>query len=335
MEVVGTVAATVQLVGLAMSILDSIAQLHDIINLVPDRYQRWHTELDVLGTTINCIQQDSALHTLQVNQVLENMSPKIKSLLRLCRRYTPPANASRIIKAIKILSAHAVEPRITEYLQSLEHDKTTLLLAIQLIPAMSSSMKDLCFKDDATYHYGPGDSHKAHTKDFPRKNSGDMGSDNSVSFVEPTGLTMFQDNKNVQPFKQMINARAFRFVAQRETLLAGAEESSSSGHAVPNPSTTHGVHQSGDFSGIRITGQRPHIGHDSRGINVTVKGSFTDFEINGDDARIGHRGQNQDPSSDGLRGGGQEGAAKRGSDTMVLDEQFADERDEDRMDLDP
>lgn len=173
MEVVGTVAATFQLVGLAMSLLDSIAQLHDVINLVPDRYQRWHTELHVLGAMINCIQQDSALHTSQVNQVLENMSPKIKSLLRLCRKYTPPANAGRIIKAIKILSAHAVEPRITEYLQSLEHDKTTLLLAIQLIPTMASSMKDLCLTDDAVYNCSPRNSDEAHSKSVSLMNPGD------------------------------------------------------------------------------------------------------------------------------------------------------------------
>lgn len=147
MEVVGTVAATAQLVGLAIGLLNSIAQLLEVIKHVPGRYQRWHVELDLLGEAISCIQHNSALQTKQVRRVLENMRSKVQYLLKLCRTYAPPSKAIWVIKVLKNLTAHATEPRIMEYFQSLEHDKTTLLLVIQS-PSIPESKNDYCLKND-------------------------------------------------------------------------------------------------------------------------------------------------------------------------------------------
>ncbi|KAI3317584.1 hypothetical protein HD806DRAFT_364287 [Xylariaceae sp. AK1471] len=142
MEVVGAVAATTQLFGMAVKILESIAHLHDFIEHVPARYHGWDTELTLLGETIACIQRNSALHTCHVVKVIEIMTPKIESLALLCRQHTPPPKASRLTKVLRGLSARAVEPRILQSFQSLEQDKTTLILAVNL-PIVPSSVENI------------------------------------------------------------------------------------------------------------------------------------------------------------------------------------------------
>ncbi|KAI1419926.1 hypothetical protein F5Y12DRAFT_775429 [Xylaria sp. FL1777] len=242
MEVVGTVAATVQLVGMAMSILDSIAQLHDLIKCVPGRFQRWHTELDLLGETIKSIQHNAALQTFQVGRVMENMCPKIESLLILCKKHTPPSKASPIIKIIKNLSAHSVEPRIIEHLQSLEHDKTTLLLAIQLLPATNST-QDLCSTTKAMSNYNPNTSHKTHTKVFPWKAAEDSQqttagifpfrvADSDQALVKPVSANT--PNKKNQG-KPIVFPQGYCF-ARQDVFYPGGNPS---GHNPPQPYPTY------------------------------------------------------------------------------------------------
>ncbi|KAI0813986.1 hypothetical protein GGR55DRAFT_633458 [Xylaria sp. FL0064] len=356
MEVVGTVAATAQLVGLAMSLLDSIAQLQDIIKHVPGRYQRWSVELDLLGETITRIQHNAGIQSCQVGRVLEAMYPKIESLMRLCKKYTPRSEASLIIKILKTLSAHAVEPRIVEHLQSLEHYKTTLLLAIQLIPAKQSSIEDSPSPDEIMSNRNFNNHHKSHAKDPPQISTEDMNSDRFFSAAEPINVATQVCRS---PGKQMTLSPNLRLVASRETVYA--EEPNPAGHCAQQPNTMYGT-MGGNFTKIKVTGDSSLVGS-----SRAPGGNFDDITINGNRSMIGdhsadvyksyfavekqqsyghHSYHNGDVygtqgraagvnvSDPAFRGGGRERDTKGESDKMVLDEQDADEA-EDRMDVDP
>ncbi|KAI8955277.1 hypothetical protein F4801DRAFT_574863 [Xylaria longipes] len=132
MEFIGTVAATAQLLGMVMKILESISQLHDLIKHVPGRYHSWDIELTILGEMIYYIQRNSALQTFHVGRVIANIRPKIESLVLLCREHAPRPKSKPLKRVLTTLSACAAEPRILQRFESLEHDKITLLLAINL-----------------------------------------------------------------------------------------------------------------------------------------------------------------------------------------------------------
>ncbi|KAI0107016.1 hypothetical protein GGR51DRAFT_163539 [Nemania sp. FL0031] len=130
MEVVGTVAATAQLVGMIMKIVESIATLHDLVKHVPGRYHRWEAELATLKETVCSIQNDSALQSVNVIRViLKDMNPKIEKLVLLCRKHSPRPKSKPVERVLTALSACAVEPHIIQTFESLEHDKTHIRIA--------------------------------------------------------------------------------------------------------------------------------------------------------------------------------------------------------------
>lgn len=133
MEVLGAVAATGQLIGTVLTILDSINRLRESLKYAPARYQGWHTELDVLGETIACIRQNTLLQTRQVGRIVEGMAPKISKLTELCALYAPQPKLRFYARLSRALSAKGAEGRIFQYFDSLEHDKTTLILTISTI----------------------------------------------------------------------------------------------------------------------------------------------------------------------------------------------------------
>ncbi|GAW15322.1 hypothetical protein ANO14919_047310 [Xylariales sp. No.14919] len=132
MEVLGAVAATAQLVGMVMTILESISQLHDLVKHIPGRYHSWETELTMLKEALDCIQRNSSLQTVHIGRVIEVMSPKVETLVLLCREHAPRPGSKHIRRVLTTLSASKVEPRILQSFESLEHDKTTLILTINL-----------------------------------------------------------------------------------------------------------------------------------------------------------------------------------------------------------
>ncbi|KAI1411848.1 hypothetical protein F5Y13DRAFT_51716 [Hypoxylon sp. FL1857] len=133
MEVLGTVAAAGQLIGTAMRILDSIAQLRDFLQHAPARYQGWHSELAVLHDTVSCIRYNSALQTSQITCIIEAMAPKIDTLAGLCLSHAPEPKQKLVRRLNKALTARAVESRILQSFQTLEHYKTTLILTISTL----------------------------------------------------------------------------------------------------------------------------------------------------------------------------------------------------------
>ncbi|KAI1138517.1 hypothetical protein F5Y05DRAFT_42485 [Hypoxylon sp. FL0543] len=133
MEVLGTVAAAGQLIGTAIKILDSIAQLREFLHHAPARYQGWHSELAVLDDTVSCIRHNSALQTGQISRIIEAMAPKIETLTGLCLRHTPEARGKLVSRLNRAFTARAVESRILQSFQSLEHGKTALILTISAL----------------------------------------------------------------------------------------------------------------------------------------------------------------------------------------------------------
>lgn len=135
MEVLGAVAATGQLIGAAINILDSIARLRDFLQHAPARYQGWYTQLYNLGMAISNIRDSPRLQTRHVIYIIEGMAPKIESLADLCQRYYPHRRLKFLSKLNRVLFARGVEERIRQDFQSLEHDKTTLILTINTLTA--------------------------------------------------------------------------------------------------------------------------------------------------------------------------------------------------------
>ncbi|KAI5924570.1 hypothetical protein F4810DRAFT_709527 [Camillea tinctor] len=138
MEVLGAIAATGQLVETAIRILKSISELRDYLKNAPAKYQTWHTELASLAGTISDIRDHSTLHTSRVGTIIESMAPKIDSLVDLCTRCTPEPKLRFVRRLNKALSARKVEACILQQFESLEHDKTTLILTISMLKREAS-----------------------------------------------------------------------------------------------------------------------------------------------------------------------------------------------------
>ncbi|KAI1146405.1 hypothetical protein F4825DRAFT_440857 [Nemania diffusa] len=130
MEAVGAVAATAQLVGMAMKTLELIANLHSIIKDVSARYEDWNTKLTTLEDLIRIIQGNPSLQTQSVERAIASMSLKVENLIVLCTMHVPRTGSRGLSKLLKCLTARAAEPRIHQSFQSLEQDKTSLLLVI-------------------------------------------------------------------------------------------------------------------------------------------------------------------------------------------------------------
>ncbi|KAI1780705.1 hypothetical protein F4818DRAFT_396550 [Hypoxylon cercidicola] len=138
MEVLGAVAATGQLIGTGFTILDAISQLRDFLKHAPGRCQGWCYQLDILSDTISCIRQHSQLQTYQVVRIIEGMAPKINNLAELCSHYAPQPKNRLYMRLSKALAAKGIETRILQSFQSLECDKTSLILTISTIHRSTS-----------------------------------------------------------------------------------------------------------------------------------------------------------------------------------------------------
>ncbi|XXH04260.1 hypothetical protein Hte_010674 [Hypoxylon texense] len=132
MEALGAAAAVGQFISMAAKMIDLIARLEDFLKNAPARYQGWRAQLATLDDTISYIRDNTELHTNHVKRVIGDMAPKILCLIKLCERYAPTPKAEWRSRLKKALSAWGVEPQILQNLQSLEQDKTTLLLAINM-----------------------------------------------------------------------------------------------------------------------------------------------------------------------------------------------------------
>lgn len=133
MEILGAVAATGQLIGTVLAILDSIDRLREFLKHAPGRFRGYSIQLTALGEVLSSIRQNSLLHTCPVRRIIEEMAPKISTLMELCSLYAPQSKLRLYARLNRALSAKKVEPRILQSFQSLETDKTTLILTITMI----------------------------------------------------------------------------------------------------------------------------------------------------------------------------------------------------------
>ncbi|KAI1643906.1 uncharacterized protein F4817DRAFT_348263 [Daldinia loculata] len=134
MEVLGAVAAAGQLVGTAVKILELIAELREFLKNAHGKCQGWLTQLTALDNAITDIRLNPTLHTSNILHIIEAMYPKVRDLGTLLPRYSPVSSPGLKIRFTTrmrgALSARTVEARIIQLFQSLEHDKTTLILTI-------------------------------------------------------------------------------------------------------------------------------------------------------------------------------------------------------------
>lgn len=132
MEVLGAVAAATQLCGMLIKALESTARLREILKHGPAQYKCWDMELTTLQEAISLIKNSTSLHTYSVIQLIEIIASKIEELARICTKYCPPSRARLLTKLLWAPRARSIENRILQNFASLEHDKTTLLLLINL-----------------------------------------------------------------------------------------------------------------------------------------------------------------------------------------------------------
>ncbi|KAI1376331.1 hypothetical protein F4677DRAFT_419604 [Hypoxylon crocopeplum] len=139
LTLLGGVAASGQLIGTGFSIIDSIAQLREFLKHAPAQFQGWRTQLIVLDEIISQIGQDSALQTCPIRRIVESISPKIEALTKLCYQYSPDPKLKFIRRLNKAISARSIESRILQNFESLERDKTALILTINAMRGSTST----------------------------------------------------------------------------------------------------------------------------------------------------------------------------------------------------
>ncbi|KAJ8132896.1 hypothetical protein O1611_g729 [Lasiodiplodia mahajangana] len=207
---------------------------------------------------------------------MECMKPKIESLVDLCKKYTPPSKANRVIKALRCLSAHKIEARIIEHLQSLEHDKTTLLITIQLLDR-SISTGYLCPTDE-TMAENPRDSVRTYTNDTARDHilaNRLQRSDDSDSSHALMQITRTQTQHSRGQYQQ----NAYQQPHQYPGTTNGFPTS------VPGTSQPAGTAQSSTFEEVKIIGSRSHVGN-----SVEGNSKFSRVALTGDDNMVGNHG---------------------------------------------
>ncbi|OTA98069.1 hypothetical protein M426DRAFT_126694 [Hypoxylon sp. CI-4A] len=264
MEVIGTVAATGQLIGTLLGILETIAELRDFLKHAPARCKGWLTEINALSEAILCIRDKPMLQTSQVQRILEAMAPKIRALTKLCTQYAPEPKLKFIKRLARALLARTNESRIIQSFQSLERDKATLLLTISTLdrPALPKNASPASQKK-------PNMSQPSQTSDEDifdaeeQKKSGANGLEMVVS-TRGSGPANHGDSWSNQPYSSPSSSSS--------TSSSSSETSSSSknGHVYKN------VDRKGDFSslgGTRDTSLRVE-GFKSRG-HMTQDGPQT------------------------------------------------------------
>ncbi|KAK5633234.1 hypothetical protein RRF57_008948 [Xylaria bambusicola] len=132
MEVLGAVAAGAQLCGILFKAIDSTARLRDTLRHMPAQYKSWDNELAILEETISFINDSPSLHTESVRRLVDIITNKIEGLTTFCKEYSPPSQARFLTKLLWVPRARSIESRILQSFESLEHDKTTLILLISL-----------------------------------------------------------------------------------------------------------------------------------------------------------------------------------------------------------
>ncbi|KAI6088859.1 hypothetical protein F4821DRAFT_233150 [Hypoxylon rubiginosum] len=272
MEVLGAVAATGQLIGTGFAILDAIDQLRDFLKHAPDRCQGWRCQLDALSGTICDIRQNSQLQTYQVKRIIEDIAPKISTLTKLCAHYAPePQPKSRLYKRLsKALSAKGIERRILQSFQSLEQDKTTLILSISTIHGpkgeeMASDQtrangRSLC--REATNHseqkihpkkdeeHSPIASKQKTMSARPGINFANIDINNSL-----LGVTQSVESGGPITFMGAKSLNGIGGVHDREVVLAALERYHAASSSVPSTQPSPGSH--GHYG---ISSHRGHVG---------------------------------------------------------------------------
>lgn len=132
MEVLGAVAAATQLCGMVVKALDSTAKLRDTLRQAPAQYNRWDIELTILDEAMASIRDNISLHTDSVMRLVGIITNKIEVLTIFCKKHSPPSEARFLTKLLWVPRARGIESRILQSFESLEHDKTTLILLINL-----------------------------------------------------------------------------------------------------------------------------------------------------------------------------------------------------------
>ncbi|KAI1179341.1 hypothetical protein F4777DRAFT_600937 [Nemania sp. FL0916] len=130
MEVVGTVAAVAQLCGVLIKAIDSTAQLRDILRQGPAQYSCWVAELTALEEAMSVIKDSTSLHRREVMGLIAIINGKIENLTAICQKHRPPSEARFFTKLLWVPRSRSIQNQIVQNFESLEHDKTTLILLI-------------------------------------------------------------------------------------------------------------------------------------------------------------------------------------------------------------
>ncbi|KAI0539204.1 hypothetical protein GGR58DRAFT_465591 [Xylaria digitata] len=280
MEVVGAVAATAQLVGMVVTILESISQLHDLVKHIPERYSGWQDELTILRQTLDCIRHNSSLQTAYICRVIEQMNPKVNSLVILCRDYYPNPKSKHLKRVLSALSACKIEPRILQSFQSLEHDKATLILAINLhIASNSIEIVRIATTDMSKRRFD--ETNESSTQSIGDSNAADLGPPTKVLTLLPP-----KDGGNVSN-----QAPLTRSTTEPVKICVSSLREWTNHCDTPFVSSNHTEEprrvgrRNNTYAKIKVTGNRSVVGTTTG--DQGSDNTFKNIELNGDDHMVG------------------------------------------------
>lgn len=137
-EIVGAVASAVQLASLSLEIIISISSLCTQIRDAPKLIRTRAIQVQSLVTIANYIERNVQLHTTDVECVLHTLIPEAVALRDILKGMVAREGAGIAERCWKAIGGVTKEKRIMEIFESLEREKSALLLCIS---SLNSSVK--------------------------------------------------------------------------------------------------------------------------------------------------------------------------------------------------
>ena len=130
LEVLGALSGAVQLAEAAFEIVKLLSILCSKLHDAPASIAKRAAQIQHLIAIAQLIQQNPTLQTTIINSLLTNCLDKANELREIIAKATASLDAGKIERYWKAFSAAIKESRISELCQSIEEEKSALILCI-------------------------------------------------------------------------------------------------------------------------------------------------------------------------------------------------------------
>jgi hypothetical protein len=140
LEIVGTLAATSQLIETISKLINAISELRESIRDGPKRFRGFREELIALNDTVRHLRYGTGFgqQAMQLITILKSIAVTIDDLNRLLNKclVVPQSSFSKALWAIR---TRETGRRLLKTFSDLERKKTTLILTIQIMSSTTPS----------------------------------------------------------------------------------------------------------------------------------------------------------------------------------------------------